>query len=115
MCIYTQIGPTYGRKMVTGFLASKKIRVSERRVGESLRIINPRYNHARRTATARLMNPVRYHSEYFGYKLHVDQSEKLVMYGCTHICAIDGFSSKIVGFITLPIKNSYRIYADMFR
>jgi len=101
--------------MVTGFLAANGIKVSETRVGESLRYVNPFYNHSRRTATARQINPVRYYAEYFGHKLHVDQSEKLAMFGCTHVCAIDGYSSKIVGFITLPVKNNYTIYADMFQ
>ena len=36
------------------------------------------------------------------------------MFGCTHICALDGYSSKIVGFITLPVKNNYTIYSDLF-
>jgi len=101
--------------MITGFLASEGIRVSERRIGHSLRMVNPSYNYARRTQTERQINPKRYYAEYFGHKLHIDQSEKLVMFGCTHVCAVDGFSSKIVGFITLPVKNNYRIYADMFR
>ena len=101
--------------MVTGLLASEGIRVSERRVGESLCLVNPGYNYAWRTNTARQMNLIYYHADYFGHKLHVDQSEKLVMFGCTHVCAIDGYSSKIVRFITLPVKNNYRIYADMFQ
>jgi len=101
--------------MITGFLASEGVRVGEQRVGKSLRVVNPDYNCARRTRTEKQVNPVRYYAEYFGHKLHVDQSEKFVMFGCTHICAIDGYSSKIVGFITLPVKNNYRIYADMFQ
>ena len=96
-------------------LASEGIRVSERRVGESLSRVNPGYNYQRRTATARQTNPHRYHADYFGHKLHVDQSEKLAMFGCTHICAIDGYSSKIVGFITLQVKNAYVIYSDLFQ
>nr|XP_020461071.1 uncharacterized protein LOC109963123 isoform X2 [Monopterus albus] len=30
-----------------------------------------------------------------GHKLHLDQNEKLVMFGVTHVLAIDGFSKKI--------------------
>ena len=30
---------------------------------------------------------------------HIDQNEKLVMFGVTHICAVDG---KIMSFITMP-------------
>ena len=85
-----QVGPTYGRKTMTGLLASQGLRVSQQRVGESLRRMNPTYHHARRTATAKKMNPVPYRADYFGHKLHIDQNEKLVMYGVTHICAVDG-------------------------
>ena len=77
--------------------------------------MNPGYNYARKTNTARQMKPVCYHADYFGHKLQVDQSEKLVMFGCTHLCTVDGYSSRIVGFITLAVKNDYRIYADMFQ
>ena len=30
-------------------------------------------------------------AEYVGHKLHVDQNEKMVMFGVTHVMAIDGF------------------------
>ena len=32
------------------------------------------------------------------------------MYGVTHVIATDGFSRKIVGMITIPIKNAITIY-----
>ena len=32
------------------------------------------------------------------------------MFGVTHACAIDGYSGKIVGFITMPVKNNIEIY-----
>ena len=110
-----QVGPTYGRRTITGLLASQGLRASQVRVGESLRQMNPNYQHARRTATARIMNPLPYRADYFGHKLHVDQNEKLVMFGVTHICAVDGYSGKIVGFITMPVKNCVEIYAHLFR
>ena len=37
------------------------------------------------------------------------------MFGVTHICGVDGFSGKIVGFIKLPLKNCAEIYANFFR
>ncbi len=101
-------------KRMTGLLASEGLRVSQLRVGEALRRINPQYHHARRTATAKKMNPVPYHADYFGYKLHIDQNEKLVMFGVTHICAIDGYSGKIVGFITMPVKTIWRFMQIFF-
>jgi hypothetical protein len=62
-----------------------------------------------------LINPVPYNATYFGEKLHVDQNEKLINFGVTHVCAVDGFSSKIVGFISMPVKNNIIIYKDLYR
>ena len=56
-----------------------------------------------------------YSAEYFGQKLHIDQSEKLVMYGVTHIAAIDGYSGKLVGFISMPVKKNIEIYSNLYR
>ena len=101
---------------MTGHLASEGLRVSETRVGKSLSRQNPSYHQARRTATARQMNPVPYRADYFGHKLHIDQNEKLVMYGVvTHVCAIEGFSGKIVSFLTMPVKNNIEIYTNLYR
>ena len=100
---------------MTGLLASRGLKVSEVNIGKSLRTVNPGYHSARCTATARLMNPVPYHPDYFGHKLHIDQNEKLVMYGVTHIGAVDGFSGKIVGFVSMPIKNNVEIYTHLYR
>jgi len=41
-------------------------------------------------STSLQTNPVPYHADYFGHKLHIDQNEKLVMYGVTHVTAVDG-------------------------
>ena len=72
----SQVGPTYGRKMMKGLLYFMGVRASEMRVGESLSRVNPGHHDARRTATARQTNPVPYHADYFGHKLHIDQNEK---------------------------------------
>ena len=62
--------------------------------------------HAQRTANVvHHLNPVPYRGSFFGEKLHLDQNEKLCMYGIVHILAVDGYSRKIVGFITIPKKN----------
>ena len=60
------------------------------------------------------MNPVPYRASYFGEKLHFDHNEKLNMYGVVHVLAVDGYSRKIVGFIT-PRKNPIAIYGYLFR
>ncbi len=54
----------------------------------------------------RQVNPIPYTATYFGEKLHIDQNEKLIMYGVTHVCAIDGFSGKIVGLVSMAVKNN---------
>ncbi|XP_019859201.1 PREDICTED: uncharacterized protein LOC109587405 isoform X2 [Amphimedon queenslandica] len=111
----TKVGPTYGRKTMKGLLASEGKVIGEERVGRALRQVNPVHHHARQTVTARLINPIPYHADYFGHKLHIDQNEKLVMYGVTHICAVDGYSRMIVGFLSMPIKNTVEIYSNLYR
>ena len=77
--------------------------------------VEPENHQARRTNTAKLLNPVPYKAKYFGHKLHMDQNEKLIMYGVTHICASDGYSGKIIGFASMPIKNNLEIYEHVIR
>lgn len=50
-----------------------------------------------------------------GHKLHMDQNEKLGMFGVTHVLAIDGYSSKIVAQSTMPTKNNLVIYDEVYR
>lgn len=90
---------------MTGLLASQGIRAAQNRVGKSLAKVHPGY-HSLGVHTANVRrNPVPYRSAYFGEKLHIDQNEKCVMFGVTHVCAIDGFSCKVVGLASMPIKN----------
>eukprot|EP00731_Ephydatia_muelleri_P015819 Em0009g243a len=35
--------------------------------------------------------------------------------GLPHICAIDGYSGKIVQFVSMPVKNPVQIYQHLFR
>lgn len=81
---------------MTGLLAGDGIRACQLRVGRSLQRIDPVNHHRRQTVSYRLLNPASYRSQYFGKKLHIDQNEILVMFGVTHICAVDGHSGKIV-------------------
>ena len=69
----------------------------------------------RERRTTQSLNPRPYRATYFGEKLHIDQNEKLVMFGVTHVCAIDGYSGKIVGFVSMPVKNNAEIYENLFR
>lgn len=77
--------------------------------------VSPAYLQHRRTNTYRQINPTPYYAEYFGHKLHLDQNEKLINYGITHVAATDGYSGQLLGVITMPIKNSLLIYDDLFR
>ncbi len=98
---------------MTGLLTSQGIVCVESRVGRSLERVSSSYHERRRTRTERQTNPLPYRANYFGEKLHIDQNEKLIMFGMTHVCAIDGFSGKIVGFIILPVKNNILIYQHL--
>lgn len=77
------MGPVYGRRTLTGVLASQGIKVGEKRVGESLSRVSPVYCQARKNRVARLINPSSYRADYFGHKLHIDQNEKG---GYTYLC-----------------------------
>ncbi|XP_030607636.1 uncharacterized protein LOC115795729 isoform X2 [Archocentrus centrarchus] len=109
-----ETGSSFGRKMMTGYLSAKGIKASEGRVGKVLRSIHQPY-YAARQQGARNLNPIPYNAEYMGHKLHLDQNEKLVMFGVTHVMAIDGFSKKIVSHSTMPVKNNIIIYEDVYR
>ena len=62
----------------------------------------------------RQLNRVPYQASFFGEKLHFDQNEKLNMYSVVHVLAIDGYSRKIVGFVTIQKKNPIMIYDLLF-
>eukprot|EP00731_Ephydatia_muelleri_P000104 Em0001g104a len=87
-------------------------RVSENRIGIALQAVHPDYHRIRLNGASRILNPQPYRAAYFGEKLH---NEKLVMFGVTHICAIDGYSGKIVQFVSMPVKNPVQIYQHLFR
>ena len=60
------------------------------------------------------MNPVPYFADYFGHRVLIDHNEKVVMYFVIHVCARDGLSGKIDGFVTMPVKNNLEIYNHLF-
>lgn len=109
------VGHAYGRRTMHGLLSSQGYRVSQSRVAASLQRIAPVQYSAWQCSTHQLLNPFPYQAHYFGDKLHLDQNEKCVMFGATHVLAIDGYSRKIVGFITIPKKNPILIYDLLFR
>ena len=82
-----------------------KVNISQRRVPSALQVVAPIYHQRRQSNTARVINPIPYRSDYFGHKLHIDQNEKLVMYGVTHVVAIDCHSRFIPAGSTMLIKK----------
>lgn len=100
---------------MVGLLSSQGVRVSSERVGKSLARVNPEHHKRRTTRTERQINPIPYSAKYFGHKVHIDQNEKLVLFGVTHVCAVDGYSGMIIGFATFPIKNNILIYDNLYR
>ena len=101
--------------MVKGYMKGIGVTASEKRIGRALSVVSPLHQAKRNANTARQVNPVPYNAEYFGHKLHLDQNEKLAMYGLTEVCAVDGFSGKIVAFATMPVKNNVLIYEHIYR
>ncbi len=97
-----------------GLLATQGYRVAQSRVGASLFRVNPGSHVKRANLSERQRNPLPYIARYFGEKLHIDQNEKLVMFGVTHVCGVDGYSGKIVGFCSMPIKNCITIYESFY-
>ena len=88
--------------MMKGYLIS----IGEQKVSMLLLCVAPEsYEHCWSNTTDRTI-PTPYIARYFGHKIHLDQNEKLVMYGATHVIAIDGYSTKIVSYITSPVKNN---------
>ncbi|XP_076846835.1 uncharacterized protein LOC143491565 [Brachyhypopomus gauderio] len=110
----TETGPTFGRRMMNGYLAMKGVYAAEKRISSALRTIHQPYHEARQRG-ARNLNPIPYQADYMGQKVHLDQNEKLTMFGVTHVVAIDGFSKKVVAHSTMPIKNNLAIYEEVFR
>ena len=112
---YVNVGGNYERKIMTGRLRSMGVSKSERKVGNALKKICPSTQAERRIQARRLFNPKVYKEDYFGHKLHVDQHEKLVMYGVIHVVVRDGCSGMITGYTTMIIKRNLAIYKKMFR
>lgn len=92
--------------------------ISQRRISKMLKKVAPRTHRERAHDLLDRTNPVPYHASYFGYKLHMDQNEKIAQeYGVTHVHALDGCSRMVLGmgFITIPKNNPVLIYQYLFR
>lgn len=100
---------------MAGVLRSKGIYVNEGKVGKSLKRLDPTSQRVREETAGRSLNPKCYKADYFGHKVHLDQNEKLVMFGVTHVMARDGFSGMIVAYSTMPVKNNLVIYDEVYK
>ena len=101
-----QVGPTCGRKMMSGYVRSKGLTLSDKQVSKSLRRVNPVNPARRREDTVRRRNPVPYYAPYHGNKLHRDENGKIGMYGCTFYALSDSCSARIVKLFSMPKKNA---------
>ena len=64
--------------MMTGFIKQKYgISIRQNKIGKALPRVAPHYHQRRKSNTARMTNPIPYRANYFGYKLHLDQNEKI--------------------------------------
>lgn len=96
-------GHTYGRAMMQGSVRARigvtVGAVSQRRVSNALRRVAPNAFEARTRDLIQRTNPIPYFAPYFGYKVHMDQNEKIGQrFGCTHVALIDGCSRMLVGY-----------------
>ena len=51
--------------------------LQKKRVDTTFPMVSPKFRVQRRTCTTRAENLIPYRADYFGYKLHIDQNEKL--------------------------------------
>ena len=88
-------------------------KIADNYVGKALRDVNPGYQQASLNQAEQKLDPFPYHASHFGHKLDIGQNEKLIMYGGAHICTIDGFSAKVVWFISAPVKKNAEVYGHV--
>lgn len=108
------LGPVHGVKMVKGYLKGNGIVASHKRIAGILKAADPAAAAARTCRRDKRANPIPYHAAHFGDKLHIDQNEKLIMFGVCHVAGIDGATCKIVSHQVFPEKNCRAIYEDFF-
>lgn len=99
--------------MMTGLLRSKGIRTSEKVVLHHLNSLDPAAAEHRRNGV-RVRNPIPYFADHYGQKLHIDQNEKLFMYGVFQAACIDGYTGKIIRHIIIPQKNTMLLYEKLY-
>ena len=113
-------GHGYGRSLMQGSIWRELSTVggsaSQRRIAASLKRLAPAAYQARARDVLDRTNPIPYYAPYFGYKVHMDQNEKIAQdFGCTHVALIDGCSRMVCGYASMPVKNPILIYEYVYR
>ena len=101
--------------MIQGYMIASGIHISGYRLRSSLPALAPQHHVMRQQDLIERTNPRLHTAHYFGHRLHIDQNEKLVMYGLTYVLARDGYSGKIVAGSVMNRKNNLIIYEDVYR
>ena len=91
------------------------LRVGRRRVVKSMKRVKAMPQERQLQNVIDKVNPIIYNAQYFGKILHLDQNEKLGMFGVTYVTALDDYSGKIVAGVTMPRKNNLVIYDRIYR
>ena len=81
-----------------GARKAEGINVNEAKIGITLGEINPQAQTNKQNFASHSLNPKVCNAKYLNDKIHYDRNEKLGMFGVAHVCARDGFCSKIVGY-----------------
>ena len=89
-------------------------RVSENRIRIALQAVHPDYHRMRLNGASRSLNPQPYQAAYFGEKLHIDQNEKLVMFGviCQH--ASEKPCTDISTLVQVNSCTNWKLYISLF-
>ena len=82
------------------------VHVSYHQLRSALPVVSPQYHAMRTHDVVECTNPRVYIARYFGHRLHVDQNEKMAMFGLVSVLARDGFSGKIVVGAVMNRKNN---------
>lgn len=100
--------------MLKGYMLSKGVTISERHLRLAIPQVAPIQHRQRQLGQVDRTNPHLYHANYYGEKIHLDQNEKLCMYGVTYVLARDGYSGRITAGAAMSQKNNITIYNEVY-
>uniref|UniRef100_A0A914VGW3 Uncharacterized protein n=1 Tax=Plectus sambesii TaxID=2011161 RepID=A0A914VGW3_9BILA len=105
-----EVGGTYGRKVMRGYLRLKGVRAGVNQIGAAQRRVAPFYADNRRRDLQRQVNPQTYRAPHYGYNLHFDQNEKLVDYGVVFVLAnnrVERLWQEVNQRVGFPLKYAF--------